>query len=137
MFLTVYFASGSLCVEGMVVSIDEVGEVIVDAGSDNTGEVWRDPGRLVGLRYDSPGFCWVVGFVFGDRRVSSGIFFIFPALVVVGAVPLGWRVRFWFFAGTASSFQHSCSLGTITGKNKKKILPSLGYDWHGRMHKAE
>jgi hypothetical protein len=39
MFLTVYFALGSLWVEGIVVSIDEVGEVIVDEGPDDTGEV--------------------------------------------------------------------------------------------------
>jgi hypothetical protein len=76
MFLTVYFASGSLCVEGMVVSIDEMVEVIVDAGSDNTGEVWRDSGRLVGLRYDSPGFCWVVGFVFGGFLQGFFSFFL-------------------------------------------------------------
>jgi hypothetical protein len=92
MFLTVYFASGSLWVEGIVVSIDEVGEIIVDEGPNDTGEVWGDWGRLVGLGYDSPGFCWVVGFIFGDRRASSGIFFIFPALVVGGGCgggPLG------------------------------------------------
>jgi hypothetical protein len=69
------------------------------------------------LGYDSPGFCWVVGFIFGDRRASSGIFFIFPALVVGGGCgggPLGW-FWFWFFAGCASSFEHSCSVMLVLG----------------------
>jgi hypothetical protein len=45
--------------------------------------------------------------------------------VVVEAVPLCWRGRFCFYAGSASSFEHSFSLGTITGTNKNKKISSF------------
>jgi hypothetical protein len=83
-FFMVYLASGSDWVEGIFVAEEDAGEFKDEEAGVEAGEVWGDWGRLVGLRYDSPDFCSVVGLIFDGRWASSGIFFDFSTLVVGG-----------------------------------------------------